>query len=112
MACEVGLCGGEVKGRIGCTISLEQGSKRPYLTLMASSAESRRGQHVMPNGKGWSVVKAGAARASSRHDTQEAAIAAARKVAMNQKTELYIHGTDGRIRERRSFGNDHHIPKG
>lgn len=63
---------------------------------------SRKGQHVVPSEGGWSVKKAGAARASSVHATQADAIAAAKRIARNQKTELYIHGTDGRIRERDS----------
>lgn len=67
---------------------------------------SKKGQHVVPSSKGWSVIKTGAARASSLHPTQSDAIEAATRVARNQKTDLYIHGRDGRIRERNSFGND------
>lgn len=73
---------------------------------------SKKGQHVVPNKGEWSVKKAGASRASSTHATQAEAIKAATKVARNQKTELYIHGRDGRIRERNSYGNDPHPPKG
>jgi hypothetical protein len=64
----------------------------------------KRGQHVVPNERGWSVRKAGSVRATSTHATQADAIAAATEIARNQKTELYIHGRDGRIRERNSFG--------
>ena len=71
-----------------------------------------KGQHVVPNAGGWGVKKAGASRASSVHATQADAIAAATQIARNQKTELYIHGRDGRIRERNSYGNDPHPPKG
>lgn len=73
---------------------------------------AKKGQHVVPSAKGWSVKKAGASRASSVHTTQKDAINAATKVAQNQKTELYIHGRDGRIRERNSYGNDPHPPRG
>lgn len=72
----------------------------------------KKGQHVVPNNGGWSVRKAGAARVSSTYATQDEAIQAGRAIARNQRTELYIHGQDGRIRERRSFGNDPHLPKG
>ena len=41
-----------------------------------------------------------------------AAIAAAREIARNQKSELVIHGRDGRIREKDSYGNDSFPPKG
>jgi hypothetical protein len=73
---------------------------------------SKKGQHVVPSAGGWAVKKAGAERASSLHTTQQAAIDAAKQIAQNQRTELYIHGKDGRIRERSSYGNDTHPPKG
>ncbi len=73
---------------------------------------SRKGQHVVPNGGKWSVRKAGSSRATSTHSTQSDAIQAAREIAKNQKTELYIHGVDGRIRERNSYGSDPFPPKG
>ena len=76
------------------------------------STMTKKGQHVVPSTSGWSVKKAGAARASSIHATQQEAITAATTIARNQKTELYIHGRDGRIRERNSYGNDPHPPKG
>lgn len=73
---------------------------------------SKAGQHVVPNGSKWSVRKAGSMRASGTYDTQSEAISRARDVAQKQKTELFIHGRDGRIRERNSYGNDPNPPKG
>jgi hypothetical protein len=73
---------------------------------------TKKGQHVVPASGGWSVKKAGSARATSVHSTQAEAIKAATKIAKNQQTELYVHGQDGRIRERNSFGKDPHPPKG
>lgn len=73
---------------------------------------SGKGQHVVPSERGWSVKKAGARRASSTHATQQEAIDAATRIARKQRTELYIHGRDGRIRERNSYGSDPHPPKG
>ena len=73
---------------------------------------NKKGQHVVPSdGKG-SVRKAGSARASGVYDTQKEAVEQARRIAQNQQTELYIHGRDGRIRERDSYGKDPHPPKG
>jgi hypothetical protein len=72
---------------------------------------AKKGQHVVPSSGRWSVMKAGAARATSIHPTQAAAIEAATKIARSQRTELYIHGPDGRIRERNSYGADPHPPK-
>ncbi|MEX6506547.1 DUF2188 domain-containing protein [Jiella sp. M17.18] len=73
---------------------------------------SKKGQHVVPSGNNWSVRRAGASRASGTFPTQKEAIEEARRIARAQKTELYIHGEDGRIRERNSYGNDSYPPKG
>ena len=73
---------------------------------------SKKGQLVVPSGDKWSVRKAGASRASGTFDTQKQAVKKATDIARNQKTEVYIHGKDGRIRERNSYGNDPHPPKG
>lgn len=37
---------------------------------------------------------------------------AAREIAINQQSEVLIHGEDGRIRARNSYGNDPFPPKG
>ncbi|QEE35200.1 DUF2188 domain-containing protein [Octadecabacter sp. SW4] len=71
-----------------------------------------KGQHVVPNGGRWSVRKAGSDRASNTYETQGEAIEVARERARNQHTELYIHGRDGRIRARDSYGRDPYPPKG
>jgi hypothetical protein len=73
---------------------------------------SAKGQHVIPNGTKWSVRRAGAARASGTFATQAEAITRAKDLAQNQRTELYVHGKDGRIRERSSYGRDPFPPKG
>ncbi|HEY6631827.1 MAG TPA: DUF2188 domain-containing protein [Rhizobiaceae bacterium] len=71
-----------------------------------------KGQHVVPSGGKWSVRKAGASRASQTFSTQGEAIEAAKKIAKNQGTELYIHGENGRIRDRVSYGSDPASSKG
>ena len=68
-------------------------------------------QHV-PNGDGWGVRAEDSRRLTQRFDTQAEAIERAREIARNQKTELLIHGADGQIRERDSYGNDPSPPKG
>lgn len=82
-----------------------------YFRLEADEM-AKMGQHVVPNGSKWSVRRAGSNRATSIHGTQKEAIDAARKIARNQGAELYIHGLDGRIRERNSYGNDPSSTKG
>lgn len=73
----------------------------------------KKGQHVVPTSSGgWSVRKTGASKATKTFTTQQDAIEAARQIARKQKTELYVHGLDGRIRERDSYGNDSQSPRG
>ena len=76
------------------------------------SAMEKKGQHIVPNRGGWSVKRAGAPKATSTHATQAEAIEVGTRIARNQGTELYVHGRDGRIRERNSYGKDPHPPKG
>jgi hypothetical protein len=66
----------------------------------------KRNQHVVPNGGKWSVRSTGASRASGIYETQREAIERARNLARDMQTILYIHGPDGRIRERNSFRTD------
>ena len=72
---------------------------------------AKRNQHVVLHKDGWAVRGAGSQRATSVHPTQRAAAEAARQIARTQRTELFIHGRDGRIRERDSYGNAPHLPK-
>jgi hypothetical protein len=71
-----------------------------------------KNQHVVPHKDGWAVQGAGNGRATSVHGTQASAIAAAREIAQNNRSELFIHGRNGQIRERDTFGNDPYPPKG
>jgi hypothetical protein len=80
--------------------------------IQGESVMPTKGQHVVPNGGKWAVRKAGADRASGIFTTQKEAIARGKELAQNQGTELYVHGKDGRIRERSSFGKDPFPPKG
>ena len=73
---------------------------------------AKRNQHVVPHQEGWAIKPEGRQRASTIHRTQGEAIARAREIAQNQKTELFIHGRDGRIRARDSHGHDPFPPRG
>lgn len=73
---------------------------------------SGKNQHVVPHPNGWAVKSAGGSKASSVHTTQSAAINQARSIAQNQKSEMFIHGQNGQIRERNTYGNDPFPPKG
>lgn len=70
-------------------------------------------QHVVPRSDGgWAVKKAGAERDTKVFDKQNKAIEFAREIAKNNKSELFIHSRDGRIRERNTYGKDPNPPKG
>lgn len=63
--------------------------------------------HVTPRpAGGWQVKGAGNEKATKVTDTQKQAIDAAKEIAKHQKSEVVIHGTDGRIRDKDSYGND------
>jgi hypothetical protein len=65
-----------------------------------------KNQHVVPYKDEWAVRGEGNERPTSIHPTQAEAIDAAREIAKNQRSELVIHRTDGRIRVRDSYGDD------
>ena len=61
-------------------------------------------RHVVPSGDGgWSVRKAGAARASKNFDKQEDAIDYGKQLAKKDSSDLFIHGKSGRIRDHTSY---------
>lgn len=71
-----------------------------------------KNQHVVPHGSDWAVKGAGNQKASSVHSTQAEAISQAREIAKNQESEMFIHGRNGQIRERNTYGDDPFPPKG
>ena len=73
---------------------------------------SGKNQHVVPHDSGWAVKGAGNSKATSVHSTQANAIQQAREIAQNQGSEMLIHGQNGQIREKNSYGNDPYPPKG
>jgi len=56
--------------------------------------------HVLPRGNEWIVKRAGASKATAVYSTQSDAINKGRSLSSNNNSELFIHGRDGRIRER------------
>jgi hypothetical protein len=68
--------------------------------------------HVTPRDDKWAVKGEGDERASGLYDTQRDAIDAARELARNNKSELFIHDREGKIRGRDSYGGDPFPPRG
>ena len=72
-----------------------------------------RNQHVTKHSDGnWQVKGEGAGRASFVTTTQSEAIKLGRRICSNQESELIVHRSDGRIRERDSHGHDPLPPRG
>ncbi|OJY80745.1 MAG: hypothetical protein BGP13_00120 [Sphingobacteriales bacterium 40-81] len=71
-----------------------------------------KNQHVTKHpGGGWQVKGAGNQKATVVTKTQEQSIKAAIPIAKNQKSEVVIHGKNGQIRDKDSYGNDPNPPK-
>lgn len=69
--------------------------------------------HVVPNSQGgWSTKQENSQRSSGNFDTQKQAIERAIEIAKNQGKEVAIHGVDGKIRQKNSYGNDPYPPIG
>lgn len=67
---------------------------------------SNKGLHVVPEGNRWSIRRAGATRASGVYSTEREALDAVQGLAQREAADVYIHGRDGRIRERNVYGSD------
>ena len=68
-------------------------------------------QHVVPHQGKWGVRGIGNEKLTSIHGTQSDAINVAREIAKNQKSEVVIHGRNGKIRDKDSYGHDPFPPK-
>ena len=68
--------------------------------------------HVVRGNNQWKVMQENAQRSSGNYKTQNEAFERAREIATNNGQEVAIHGLDGRIRAKHSYGNDPYPPKG
>ena len=68
--------------------------------------------HVVFRQDGWAIRSEGSSSVRSVHETQRAAVEAAREIARSNSGELLIHGRDGRIRARDSYVSDPQPPRG
>lgn len=60
---------------------------------------------------GWDLRWTGSQQAISHHSTQAEAINQGRQIAIMYGAELFIHGRNGTIRDRDSYGNDPFPPR-
>lgn len=82
-------------------INLKTNQDHPQIKAYKNAIEKGlKSHHVLPHENSWVVKRAGAARVSGIYDTQSDAVTAAKIIAKNNNSEVFIHGKDGRIRER------------
>lgn len=73
---------------------------------------SRKSYHVIANvNGGWNVKRTDAERATRSFDSQKEAIEYGRSISRSHATELVIHGRDGRLSSKESYGNDPNPPR-
>jgi len=72
---------------------------------------SKKNQHVVPTKTGWGVRGEGNDKLTAKTDTKLEAEKIARDIAINQKSEVVIHGKNGKIQDKDSYGNDPNPPK-
>jgi hypothetical protein len=68
--------------------------------------------HVVPSDTGWRVEVEGQSRAKGTHQTQQAAWQQAKQIAQQTRSEALLHGRNGQIRERNTYGHDPRRTKG
>ena len=72
---------------------------------------AKKSNHVVPSSAGWAVKKSGAEKASKTFATKERAVVYGRELSKSEKTELFIHKSNGMIQNRNSYGNDPNPPR-
>jgi hypothetical protein len=63
-------------------------------------------QHVVSVGDRWAVKEEGAAEPFAVFKTQNEAWEKAKSIARKERSEALLHGRDGRVRERNTYGHD------
>ena len=71
-----------------------------------------KNKQVVRNGDQRKVKQENAQRRYGKFITQQEAFERAREIAIKNGQEVAIHGLDGRIREKHSYGNDPYPPEG
>lgn len=73
---------------------------------------SRKSYHVIANvNGGWNVKRNDAERATRSFASQKDAIEYGRSISRSHATDLIIHGRDGRLSSKESYGNDPNPPR-
>ena len=76
----------------------------PQIKSYASAVKKGlKSQHIIPIENGWGVKCAGSSRLTKVFSTQERAVSHGKRIAKNNKTELFVHKANGRIKSRKSY---------
>jgi hypothetical protein len=65
-----------------------------------------KNQHVVSLGDRWAVKEDGATEPLAVFKTQSEAWEKAKSIARKERTEAFLHGRDGQVRERNTYGHD------
>jgi hypothetical protein len=65
-----------------------------------------RNQHVVSHGEGWAVKAEGASQPLAVFKTQNEAWERAKSIARKERSEALLHGKNGLIRTRSTYGHD------
>ena len=65
-----------------------------------------KNQHVVSVGDRWAVKAEGAEKPFAVFKTQNEAGEKAKSIARKERSEALLHGRDGRVRERNTYGHD------
>ena len=88
-------------------------SLRPHLFNNLKFKKMSETRHVVPNADGgWDSKKGGAERASKHFETKKECEDYSRDLSRKEKSELVIHGKDGKIQRKDSHGGDKFPPAG
>jgi hypothetical protein len=71
-----------------------------------------KNQHVVGHGRGWAVTAEGAASPLAVFKTQSEAWEKAKSIARKERAEALLHGKNGLIRARSTYGHDPSRTKG
>lgn len=73
---------------------------------------AKAARHVMPNPSGgWSVRQSGSSRATKVFGSQADAVKFAKHAAKREASEVYVHRSDGTIRQYDSYAHDPFPPR-
>ena len=67
---------------------------------------------AVPHTDGWAVKQENSREYVQTFNNKQDCVKFARELAKENQTELFIHGKDGKIQSRDSYGNDPFPPKG